>query len=132
MAVHNTDINGQTVKCSWGKESGDPNNAQAAGQVSEQVNVLICSVFFIHVGRNGYSLRAGRSGDRIPVGATFSAVVHTGPGVHPTSCTVGTGSFAGVRRQGLGVDHPPPASAEVKERVGIYIYSPSLGLRGSF
>ncbi|XP_021920564.1 nucleolysin TIA-1 isoform X2 [Zootermopsis nevadensis] len=36
VAVHNTDINGQTVKCSWGKESGDPNNAQAAGQVSEQ------------------------------------------------------------------------------------------------
>nr|CAD7423727.1 unnamed protein product [Timema monikensis] len=32
VAVHNTDINGQTVKCSWGKESGDPNNAQAAGQ----------------------------------------------------------------------------------------------------
>ncbi|GFG40603.1 hypothetical protein Cfor_06640, partial [Coptotermes formosanus] len=36
VAVHNTDINGQTVKCSWGKESGDPNNAQVAGQVSEQ------------------------------------------------------------------------------------------------
>lgn len=33
VAVHNTDINGQPVKCSWGKESGDPNNAQAAGQV---------------------------------------------------------------------------------------------------
>ncbi|XP_065331811.1 nucleolysin TIAR-like isoform X1 [Cloeon dipterum] len=32
VAVHNTDINGQTVKCSWGKESGDPNNTQAAGQ----------------------------------------------------------------------------------------------------
>lgn len=33
VAVHNTDINGQTVKCSWGKESGDPNNAQQTGQV---------------------------------------------------------------------------------------------------
>ncbi|CAK9830601.1 Cytotoxic granule associated RNA binding protein TIA1 [Anthophora retusa] len=32
VAVHNTDINGQTVKCSWGKESGDPNNAQQTGQ----------------------------------------------------------------------------------------------------
>ncbi|KAJ8968508.1 hypothetical protein NQ317_016156, partial [Molorchus minor] len=32
-AVHNTDINGQVVKCSWGKESGDPNNAPVAGQV---------------------------------------------------------------------------------------------------
>ncbi|KAL1122749.1 hypothetical protein AAG570_003076, partial [Ranatra chinensis] len=32
VAVHNTDINGQPVKCSWGKESGDPNNTQQAGQ----------------------------------------------------------------------------------------------------
>lgn len=29
MGVHNNEINGQPVKCSWGKESGDPNNAQA-------------------------------------------------------------------------------------------------------
>ncbi|XP_047523057.1 nucleolysin TIAR isoform X2 [Pieris napi] len=34
VAVHNTDINGQPVKCSWGKESGDPNNAQPQGQLS--------------------------------------------------------------------------------------------------
>ncbi|KDR19108.1 hypothetical protein L798_06342, partial [Zootermopsis nevadensis] len=47
VAVHNTDINGQTVKCSWGKESGDPNNAQAAGQVSEQVNVPTALLLFL-------------------------------------------------------------------------------------
>lgn len=28
VATHNTEINGQTVKCSWGKEAGDPNNQQ--------------------------------------------------------------------------------------------------------
>ena len=56
------------MKCSWGKESGDPNNAQAAGQVSEQVNVLICVVLFIQVGGNSDWLRAGRFGGRIPVG----------------------------------------------------------------
>ena len=30
-------------------------------------------------------------------GARFSALVHTGPGAHPASCTVGTGSFLGVK-----------------------------------
>lgn len=30
VAVHNADVNGAPVKCSWGKESGDPNNAQGA------------------------------------------------------------------------------------------------------
>jgi len=29
-SVHNTDINGQTVKCFWGKESGDPSHVQPA------------------------------------------------------------------------------------------------------
>ena len=92
------------------------------------------------------SLRAGRSGDRIPVAARFSTPVQTGPGAHPTSYTMGTGSFPGVKSgRGVtlaphpllvawsrksrampllrlwavrrGVDHPPPSSAEVKERV---------------
>jgi len=29
-------------------------------------------------------------------GARFSAPVQTGPGAHPASCTMGTGSFPGV------------------------------------
>jgi len=40
---------------------------------------------------------AGRSGDRIPVGARFSTPVQTEPGVHPASCTIGIGSFPGVK-----------------------------------
>ena len=63
-----------------------------------------------------YSLRAGRSGDRIPVGAKFSALVQTGFGARRASCTVGSGSSP-AKRQGRGVDHSPPSSAEVKERV---------------
>jgi len=47
-------------------------------------------------------LRAGRSGNRIPVGARFSAPAQTGPGAHPASCTMGTGHFPGVK-SGRGV-----------------------------
>ena len=31
----------------------------------------------------------------------------TGSEAHPASCTMGTGSFPGLRRPGRGVDHPP-------------------------
>jgi hypothetical protein len=71
------------------------------------------------------SLRAGRSGDRITVGARFSAPVQTGPGAQPASYKMGTGSFQGVKRQERGAYNPPPPSAKVKERVGLYIYFPS-------
>jgi hypothetical protein len=40
------------------------------------------------------SLQAGRSGDRIPVEVRFSAAIQTGPGAHPASCTMGTGSLS--------------------------------------
>jgi len=59
------------------------------------------------------------------VRARFSAPIQTDPGAHPASYTMGTGSFPGVKRSGRGVDHPPPYSAEVKERVKLYLYSPS-------
>ena len=59
-----------------------------------------------------------------PGGAKFSAPFQTGPGFYPASCTVGIDSFPSVKRAGRGVDHPPPSSAEVKERVEIYVYSP--------
>jgi hypothetical protein len=49
------------------------------------------------------SLRAGRSGVRIPVRARFSAPVQTGPGTHPASCTMGTGSFQGAKRRGVAL-----------------------------
>jgi hypothetical protein len=51
---------------------------------------------------------AGRSGDRIPVRARFSAPVQCGSGAHPASCTstMGTGSFPGVE-SGRGVTLTP-------------------------
>jgi hypothetical protein len=62
----------------------------------------------IPVGRVGQSVYrpTGRSGDRILVGARFSAPVQTGPGAHPASCTMDTGSFPGVE-SGRGVTLTP-------------------------
>jgi len=57
------------------------------------------------------------------VGVIFSAPVQTDPGAHPASFIMGTGSIPGVKRQGRGVNHPPPSSAEFKERVRPYLYS---------
>ena len=79
--------------------------------------------------RSRYSdwLRAGRSGDRIPVGggrARFSAPVQTGPGTHPASYTMDTGSFKGVNRPGRDVDPSTPSNAVGHERVELYLYSP--------
>jgi hypothetical protein len=48
-------------------------------------------------------------------GRDFFAHIQTGPGAHPASCTMGIGSFPGVKRPGCGADHPPPSSAEVKK-----------------
>ena len=79
--------------------------------------------------RNRYSnwLRAGRSGDRIPVAARFSAPVQTGPETHPASCTKGTGSFPGVK-SGRGVTltpHPLLVPLVMKEQS--YTSTPPMG-----
>ena len=55
----------------------------------------------------------------------FSAPVLTGPAAHPICYTMGTGSFPEVKLPGLGLDHPPPSSAEVEGRVELYICSSS-------
>jgi hypothetical protein len=44
--------------------------------------------------------------NRIPLGTRFSAPVRTGPGAHPASYTMGSGSFPGVMPPGRGVNHP--------------------------
>jgi hypothetical protein len=72
-----------------------------------------------------------------PGGVRFFAHVQTGTGAHPASCTMGTGSFPGVKQPGRGADHPPPSSAEVKKRGTILftnmqgmIYMRKLGAEG--
>jgi len=48
-------------------------------------------------------------------GARFSAPVQTGPGAHPASYTMGTGSFLVVMRPGRGVDHPPHLAPRLRK-----------------
>ena len=69
------------------------------------------TIFATKVGRDssvGIAIRYGLDGSGIESwwGARFSAPVQTGPGAQPASCTMGTGSFTGVKRPGRGVDHP--------------------------
>ena len=56
-----------------------------------------------------------------PVEARFSAPVQTGPGAHPAPIQW----VPGVKRLWRGVHHPPPSGAEVRERVELYLYTPS-------
>jgi hypothetical protein len=77
------------------------------------------------------SLRAERSGDRIPVGARFSAPVQKGPGAHPASCTMGTGSLPGIKRPGRGVEYSLLLAPRLKKE-WCYTSTTPLGFRGLF
>ena len=65
--------------------------------------VILQLVFFSYMPGSSVGiateLRAGRSGDRIPVGRDFPPF-QTDPGAHPASYTMGTGSFTGLKRAG--------------------------------
>ena len=65
-------------------------------------------------------------------GTRFSAPVHTYPGAHPASYTIGTWSFPVVKWPRRGVDHPPPHLAPRLKKEQNYTSTPSLGLRGFF
>jgi hypothetical protein len=68
-----------------------------------------------------------RSWDQIPVEARFPTLVQTGPGTHPTHCTVqwAPGLSCGGTAMRHGVDNSPPPITEVKEREQLYLYSTS-------
>jgi len=78
---------------------------------------LLCIYTLIPLSRYSDLLRAGRSGDRFPVRARYSAPAQTGPGDHPAS-------FPGGKAAGMWRWPPTPSRAEVKERVKLHLYSP--------
>ena len=77
------------------------------------------------------SLRAGGSGDRIPVAARFPEPINTGPGAHPASYTTATGSLQRLERPRFGVDDPPHLAQRLKKGYS-YTSTLPLGLRGLF
>jgi hypothetical protein len=58
------------------------------------------------------------------VGEIFRTVKNS-PGSHPASYKTDSESFPGVKRPGRGVGYSPPSTAEIKERVQLYLHSPS-------
>ena len=60
-------------------------------------------------------------------GARFTAPVQTGPGAHPASCTMGTGSFPGVK-SGRGVTLTPhPLLVPLVMKGQSYTSTPPMG-----
>jgi hypothetical protein len=68
---------------------------------------------------------------RTPVGARFSAPIHTGPGAHPASYTMGTDSIPGGKEPGHGLATHPHLALRLKKEFS-YTFTPPLGLRGLF
>ena len=62
------------------------------------------------------SLRAGRSGDRIPVAASISAPVQTGPVAHPTSYKGYRLSFPVSKQPGVALTTNPQRLGKRKSR----------------
>jgi hypothetical protein len=62
------------------------------------------------------------------LGARFSAPVQTGPGAHPASCTMGTGSFPGVE-SGRGVTLTPHPLLVQRSKIRVELAIPLLSLR---
>jgi hypothetical protein len=69
------------------------------------------------------SLRAVLAGDQMSVGSRFYAPFQIGPGAQPTSYTMGTGLFMGVKRpqRGVNLSPPPLPSAAVKNSSAIIL-----------
>ena len=76
------------------------------------------------------SVRAGRSGDRIPVGAIFRTCPDR-PRGPPSLLYNGYLVFPGGKAAGRGVDHPPHLAPKLKKEYR-YTSTPPLGLRGLF
>lgn len=78
VAIHNSDVNGHTVKCSWGKESGDPNNLSANSQLTLPA--------LVHSGAQfPYNFAAAATGAAAAAAAAAAASPHMAGFYYPTA-----------------------------------------------
>ena len=88
---------------------------------------LICGSGYLS--RYSDSLRAGRFGNRMPVGTRFSTPVRTGPGGPPNLLYNGYWVFPGGKAVRAFFYHPPHLAPRLKKKWS-YTSSPSLDLSG--
>jgi hypothetical protein len=74
-------------------------------QPPQEISSIIMNASYTVLGRDssvGIATRYGLDGPEFESqwGARFSAPVRTGPGAHPFSCTMGTGSLQGLKAAG--------------------------------
>jgi hypothetical protein len=85
--------------------------------------MTVNNAYIVFVGRDssvGIATRYELDGPGIETqlgggGWRFSTPVQAGPGAHPASYTMGTGSFPGVKWPGRGVGHPPHLATTLKK-----------------
>jgi len=123
-----------------GKESVTP-NAVSSRQVEMDCFTVKCTALWLTAILYHYTAFSGpgssvgiatgygldRPGIESRWGARFSAPTQTGPGAHPASRTMVTGSFPGGKeRPGRDADHSPPSSAMVMKEQS-YTSTPPMG-----
>ena len=90
---------------------------QAVREITALRNINVHNYEPVLFSAVGIATRSGLDGQGIEFrwGARFSAPVQTGPGAHSASFPMGSGSIAGVKRTGRGVDHPPHLALRLKK-----------------
>jgi hypothetical protein len=83
--------------------------------ITPQYHIAVSTLIIIVCISVGIATGYGLDGPGIESrwGARLSAPVQTGPGAHPASCTMSTGSFPGIKRPGCGAEPSTPSNAEV-------------------
>ena len=98
-------------------------------QCKSELSVCVCAHTHTHI---YIYIWSRRSGNRIPVGARFSAPAQTGPGAYSAFCTMGVRPFTGVKRPERGVEHQPRLAPSLKREPLVLIWGFFVCCRANF